>query len=86
VLVNLRLTFLCRYRHLGVAPGKWLVSRVFNNLWSRWINDECATQGYGATTLPALTEAITIEKNATLAVYEVERLVHLLEKMAENLS
>ncbi|THH13793.1 hypothetical protein EW146_g6464 [Bondarzewia mesenterica] len=30
------------YRHLGVAPGKWL--------------------GYGATTLPALTESITIEK------------------------
>ncbi|KDN50118.1 hypothetical protein RSAG8_01454, partial [Rhizoctonia solani AG-8 WAC10335] len=53
------------YRHLGVAPGKWL--------------------GYGATTLPALTEAITIDKNATLATYEAKRLTHLLEKMAKNL-
>ncbi|KAG9124463.1 hypothetical protein FRC07_011555 [Ceratobasidium sp. 392] len=53
------------YRHLGVAPGKWL--------------------GYGATTLPALTEAITIEKNSTLAAYEVERLTSLLEKLAEKL-
>ncbi|KAJ1311382.1 hypothetical protein OPQ81_009875 [Rhizoctonia solani] len=53
------------YRHLGVAPGKWL--------------------GYGATTLPALTEAITIEKNSTLATYEAERLTHLLEKLAERL-
>ncbi|KAH7344942.1 Zn-dependent exopeptidase [Rhizoctonia solani] len=53
------------YRHLGVAPGKWL--------------------GYGATTLPALTEAITIDKNATLAAYEAERLTHLLEKLAKNL-
>ncbi|QRV76487.1 vacuolar protein sorting-associated protein [Ceratobasidium sp. AG-Ba] len=53
------------YRHLGVAPGKWL--------------------GYGATTLPALTEAITIEKNATLAAHEAERLTTLFEKMAEKL-
>jgi len=53
------------YRHLGVAPGKWL--------------------GYGATTLPALTEAITIEKNMTLATYEAERLTALFEKMAERL-
>jgi len=53
------------YRHLGVAPGKWL--------------------GYGATTLPALTEAITIEKNMTLAAYEVQRLTSLFGKMAEKL-
>jgi len=53
------------YRHLGVAPGKWL--------------------GYGATTFPALTEAITIEKNSTLATREVERLVQLLKNIAESL-
>ncbi|KAG8716114.1 hypothetical protein FRC11_009163 [Ceratobasidium sp. 423] len=53
------------YRHLGVAPGKWL--------------------GYGATTFPALTEAITLDKNATLATYEAERLARLLEKLAKNL-
>ncbi|EUC66758.1 vacuolar protein sorting-associated protein [Rhizoctonia solani AG-3 Rhs1AP] len=53
------------YRHLGVAPGKWL--------------------GYGATTLPALTEAITIDKNATLATHEAKRLTYLLEKLAKSL-
>jgi len=50
------------YKHLGVAPGKWL--------------------GYGATTLPALTEAITIEKNDTLANYEVTRLTEAVERIA----
>ncbi|KAI0321954.1 Zn-dependent exopeptidase [Amylostereum chailletii] len=53
------------YRHLGVAPGKWL--------------------GYGATTLPALTEAITIEKNATLAEYEAKRLQGAIEKLTDAL-
>ncbi|KAI0268104.1 hypothetical protein BC834DRAFT_952323 [Gloeopeniophorella convolvens] len=53
------------YRHLGVAPGKWL--------------------GYGATTLPALTEAITIEKNTTLANYEAGRLTSAIEKIAAAL-
>ncbi|TFY80907.1 hypothetical protein EWM64_g3104 [Hericium alpestre] len=54
------------YRHLGVAPGKWL--------------------GYGATTLPALTEAITIEKNTTLAQYEADRLTGVIEKMVAALA
>jgi len=54
------------YRHLGVAPGKWL--------------------GYGATTLPALTESITIEKNATLAEYEAKRLEDAIAKLAISLS
>ncbi|KAJ3747714.1 Zn-dependent exopeptidase [Lentinula detonsa] len=53
------------YRHLGVAPGKWL--------------------GYGATTFPALTEAIVIEKNMKEAVLESRRLVELLKGMIENL-
>ncbi|KAA1466608.1 Zn-dependent exopeptidase [Dentipellis sp. KUC8613] len=53
------------YKHLGVAPGKWL--------------------GYGATTLPALTEAITIEKNTTLAEYEAERLKGAIEKITAAL-
>ncbi|KAJ4494602.1 hypothetical protein C8J55DRAFT_497082 [Lentinula edodes] len=53
------------YRHLGVAPGKWL--------------------GYGATTFPALTEAITIDKNLTAAMFESGRLVKLLEQMIESL-
>ncbi|KAI0346834.1 Zn-dependent exopeptidase [Trametopsis cervina] len=54
------------YRHLAVAPGKWL--------------------GYGATTLPALTESFTIEHNATLAKYEVKRLETLIDALAKELS
>ncbi|KAI0638366.1 Zn-dependent exopeptidase [Trametes polyzona] len=53
------------YRHLGVAPGKWL--------------------GYGATTLPAVTEALTIERNVTLAEEEAGRLASLLEDLAHRL-
>ncbi|KAE9396298.1 Zn-dependent exopeptidase [Gymnopus androsaceus JB14] len=53
------------YRHLGVAPGKWL--------------------GYGATTFPALTEAITLDKNITAAMEESIRLVRLLGWMTESL-
>ncbi|KAK0235018.1 hypothetical protein EDD85DRAFT_929054 [Armillaria nabsnona] len=53
------------YKHLGVAPGKWL--------------------GYGATTLPALTESITIDGNATLAKYEAVRLKDLLDSLVEKI-
>ncbi|KAK0495781.1 hypothetical protein EDD18DRAFT_1309958 [Armillaria luteobubalina] len=53
------------YKHLGVAPGKWL--------------------GYGATTLPALTESITIDANATLAKYETVRLKNLLDNLVEKI-
>lgn len=37
------------------------------------------SSGYGATTFPALTESITLEKNATQAQYEVERLEALVD-------
>lgn len=52
------------YKHLGVAPGKWL--------------------GYGATTFPALSEAITIEKNRAQAVHEAERLKVMIDALAER--
>lgn len=52
------------YRHLGVAPGKWL--------------------GYGATTFPALSEALD-ERNATLASDEAERLAKMIVKLAKFL-
>lgn len=52
------------YRHLGVAPGKWL--------------------GYGATTFPALTEALD-ERNSTLATAEAERLAELVTELAHFL-
>ncbi|KII94951.1 hypothetical protein PLICRDRAFT_128324, partial [Plicaturopsis crispa FD-325 SS-3] len=41
--------------------------------------------GYGATTLPAVEEALTIEKNATLAELEADRLQTLIEKLEETL-
>ncbi|KZT29237.1 Zn-dependent exopeptidase [Neolentinus lepideus HHB14362 ss-1] len=53
------------YKHLGVAPGKWL--------------------GYGATTLPALTESITIENNARMAKYEAIRLKELIDGLTAKL-
>ncbi|KAI0335653.1 Zn-dependent exopeptidase [Cubamyces sp. BRFM 1775] len=53
------------YKHLGVAPGKWL--------------------GYGATTLPAVTEALTIERNVTLAEREAARLALLLDTLAQRM-
>ncbi|KAF9226683.1 Zn-dependent exopeptidase [Gyrodon lividus] len=53
------------YRHLGVAPGKYL--------------------GYGATTLPALTEAVLYEHDATLVEHEVTRLITLIKKLAQDI-
>ncbi|KAH9943274.1 Zn-dependent exopeptidase [Epithele typhae] len=53
------------YKHLGVAPGKWL--------------------GYGATTLPSVTEALTFEGNATLAELEAARVSALLDELAKTI-
>ncbi|KAG9097553.1 hypothetical protein FRC06_007433 [Ceratobasidium sp. 370] len=49
--------------------------------------DEKATKGLPipVATASTMTEAITIEKNSTLAAYEVERLTDLFEKMAGKL-
>jgi len=49
---------------------------------------ECSTPlplGYGATTLPALTEAITFEKNVTLAQHEAGRLQLLIDKLTKKI-
>ncbi|KAF8712200.1 Zn-dependent exopeptidase, partial [Rhizoctonia solani] len=54
------------YRHLIVAPGKWI--------------------GYGATTFPSLTEAITEFRDPVLAAEQVQRLTHLLCNLAESLN
>ncbi|EMD40947.1 hypothetical protein CERSUDRAFT_111521 [Gelatoporia subvermispora B] len=54
------------YRHLAVAPGKWL--------------------GYGATTLPSITEALTFDNNVTLAEVESHRVAELIDKLADVLS
>ncbi|GJJ12915.1 hypothetical protein Clacol_007162 [Clathrus columnatus] len=41
--------------------------------------------GYGATTFPALTESITLDKNATSARMEIERLSKLINKLAKHI-
>ncbi|KAI5999978.1 hypothetical protein EDD15DRAFT_2362509 [Pisolithus albus] len=53
------------YKHLGVAPGKYL--------------------GYGATTFPALFEAVVYDRNATLAKHETARLTKLIKALAKQL-
>ncbi|KAF5391031.1 hypothetical protein D9757_004051 [Collybiopsis confluens] len=41
--------------------------------------------GYGATTFPGLTEAITLDRNSTLAKHEARRLESLISKLAETI-
>ncbi|KIM91173.1 hypothetical protein PILCRDRAFT_811678 [Piloderma croceum F 1598] len=41
--------------------------------------------GYGATTLPGLTEALTIEKNMTLVQHEACRLTDLLQRLSVDI-
>ncbi|KAK1217922.1 Vacuolar protein sorting-associated protein 70 [Marasmius sp. AFHP31] len=60
-----------RGRALAAAVPQEPVVRVFQG----W---------YGATTLPALTEAIVIDKDATAAKHEVSRLVKLFEALTEQ--
>ncbi|EDR12349.1 uncharacterized protein LACBIDRAFT_245820, partial [Laccaria bicolor S238N-H82] len=69
------------YKHLGVAPGKWLGANHLRPLATDYTN---SLQGYGATTLPALTESLTIDKNVTLAQYEADRLVELFNTLARQ--
>jgi N-acetylated-alpha-linked acidic dipeptidase len=70
------------YRHLGVAPGRWL--GVFQFRLCRFIQTEDSS-GYGATTLPAITEAITYEHDAKLAQQEADKLAYLVHNMAAGL-
>jgi N-acetylated-alpha-linked acidic dipeptidase len=46
--------------------------------------DDAGT-GYGATTLPAITEAIVYEQDAELAEHEAKKLAKLVKKMAKGL-
>ncbi|KAG1752576.1 uncharacterized protein EDB91DRAFT_1103334 [Suillus paluster] len=41
--------------------------------------------GYGATTFPALTEALTMDKNATAAAYEAGRLKIVIDDLVETI-
>lgn len=71
------------YRHLGVAPGKWLGHLVSTLYESKLLT--AILPGYGATTLPALTESLAIEKNASLAQYEAKRLTELLTRLRHDI-
>ncbi|KIO12583.1 hypothetical protein M404DRAFT_124942, partial [Pisolithus tinctorius Marx 270] len=42
--------------------------------------------GYGATTLPALSEAVVYDRNATLAEHEAARLTRLIKVLAKQLN
>jgi N-acetylated-alpha-linked acidic dipeptidase len=46
-----------------------------------WCSDLFNT-GYGATTFPALTEAITYDRNITLVQHEASRLENLITDLA----
>jgi N-acetylated-alpha-linked acidic dipeptidase len=43
------------------------------------------SSGYGATTLPAITEAITYEQDVKLAQQEADKLAQLVHNMAAGL-
>ena len=75
------------YKHLAVAPGKWLGSYSFLSLVCLFVAAklDSSFSGYGATTLPGLTEAITFEKNSTLAQDEVTRLQVLIDNIAKTI-
>lgn len=68
----------------------WELPRASGSVWVPTIllleaeANRLAT-GYGATTFPGLTEAITFEKNITLANFEAARLTEAVEKMAAAL-
>lgn len=70
------------YKHLGVAPGKWLGMSSSSCSVPMLIN----SVGYGATTFPALTEALSIDKSATLAQQEADRLIELLDKLTKRIT
>lgn len=74
------------YRHLGVAPGKWLGSFYSLAFSCDFLLISYDSAGYGATTFPALTEALQIEKNVTLAEYEADRLGRLIGRLSKSLN
>ena len=73
------------YKHLGVAPGKWLGELenarcvIPNLLMGLFLT------GYGATTLPGITEAITMDRDADAAGREAERLRLCIDNLTQRL-
>lgn len=72
------------YKHLGVAPGKWLGTFILLSVGLRGVLT--SRLGYGATTFPALYDAIVFDKNATLVKGEIERLGLALAVLAAELT
>ena len=75
------------YKHLAVAPGKWLGAcpLPFASPEHGGKLTFGGLTGYGATTLPSITEALTFEKNVTLAELEAARVSALLDKLSETI-
>lgn len=97
------------YRHLVVAPGKWLVSHnrmfIMTNMvlivimgltglrsvsvhvlnYALWVDLLTLLTSISRTTMPALTEALTIEKNLTMAEHETHRLTCLIDRLVKEL-
>ncbi|KAJ7572529.1 Zn-dependent exopeptidase [Mycena floridula] len=60
----------------GIRDREWYLHLGFAP--GKWL-------GYGATTLPGLTEAITIDHNQSWARFEAQRLVGLLQNLAKEI-
>ena len=74
------------YKHLVVAPGKWLGSYSLLPLFFLFFFElDFSFSGYGATTMPGLTEAITYERNSTLAQDEATRLQDLIDNISKTI-
>lgn len=73
------------YRHFGVAPGKWLGRCPSHFLGILLIAQLRVSAGTGATTLPALTEALTLHHNVPMAQYEARRLQDLIINLTESI-
>lgn len=72
------------YKHLGVAPGKWLGE--LHSAQCALPRSLMGLSGYGATTFPGITEAITMDEDALAASREVERLRLLIDGLTERIS
>ncbi|KAJ7068555.1 hypothetical protein C8F01DRAFT_1227625 [Mycena amicta] len=61
----------------GIPDREWYKHLVIAP--GKWL------EGYGATPMPALAEAVQYEQNATLVQYEMGRLVELIDELVDNI-
>lgn len=75
------------------GTNTWSLRRVNSSVSSRSVyfylvqiaNASVIYIGYGATTLPAVTESITLDGDVNSAELEAERVAVLLDKLSENM-